>query len=188
MKQIDFEHKAITEIETDSEVKTCMEGKIGIGDKHCKLAVYSANRPPLEEYLERESLIPAAEEELAMIARETGNHWRKIINIYAKLAYMLNTQQFSTWQCYRDTFLLTRKSQQALLFNNSIVTSKTETISIICGKTHAMSLLDNKTLNWIDDNFAINPTLRVIVTPYFDYRQLSNIKLEKLVEIINSLN
>jgi len=160
---------------------------IGIGDEHCKLAIYIGNRPPLDEYLVREQLIPARGDELARIGRETGNHWRKIINIYAKLGYMLDPKNFPTWQAYRDDFLLTRESQQALLFNNAIATRAPDGIGIICGKTHAMTLVDESDLQWIDSDFAINRSLRLIVTPYFDYRQLSNVKLEKLVEIIGSL-
>ena len=160
---------------------------IGIGDLHCKLAVYIGNRPPLDEYIVREQLIPAREDELARIGHETGNHWRKIINIYAKLGYLLDPQDFPTWQVYRDDFLLTKESQQALLFNKALVVQAKGRISLICGKTHAMSLVDEGDLQWIDSDFAINRPQRLIVTPYFDYRQLSNVKLEKLVEIIGYL-
>ena len=159
---------------------------IGIGDKHCKLAVYIGNRPPLDEYLVREHLVPARDDELARVGRETGNHWRKIINIYAKLGYLLDPKSFPTWQAYRDGFLLTRESQQVLLFNNTIVTKAQDSISLICGKTHAMTLVDEDDLQWIDSDFAINRSRHLIVTPYFDYRQLSNVKLEKLVGIINT--
>ena len=159
---------------------------IGIGDKHCKLTVYIGNRPPLDEYIMRENLIPAGKGELTRIGRDTGNHWRKIINIYAKLGYMLDPKYFSTWQAYRDDFLLTEESQQALLFNSSIVTNAADGINIICGKTHAMTLVDENTLQWVDSDFAINRSQRLIVTPYFDYRQLSNVKLENLMGIIGS--
>lgn len=159
---------------------------IGIGDSRCKLAIYIGNRPPLNEYLERETLVSATEGELARIAGETGNHWRKIFNIYAKLGYMLDPQGFPTWQTYRDNFLLTGGSQQALLFNHAIVPEASGGISIICGKTHAMTLVDERSLQWIDNDFAVDLSRRLIVTPYFDYRQLSNVKLEKLVDQIIS--
>ncbi len=160
---------------------------IGIGDEHCKLAVYIGNRPPLDEYVDRERLLPAREGELARIGRETGNHWRKIINIYAKLGHLLDPQSFPTWQAYRDDFLLMKESQQALLFNKNLVAQAQGNISLICGKTHAMTLVDEGDLQWIDSDFAINRSQRLIVTPYFDYRQLSNVKLEKLVDIIGYL-
>lgn len=160
---------------------------IGIGDEHYKLAVYIGNRPPLDEYIVREQLIPAREDELARIGRETGNHWRKIINIYAKLGYLLDPKSFATWQAYREGFLLTKGSQQALLFNKAIVTNGQDCIRLICGKTHAMTLVNEADLQWIDSDFAINRSQHLVVTPYFDYRQLSNVKLEKLVEIIGFL-
>jgi hypothetical protein len=154
---------------------------IGIGDSHCKLAIYIGNRPPLKEYLERKTLVPATNGELTRIANETGNHWRKIFNIYAKLGYMLDPKSFPTWQIYRDNFLLTEGSQQALLFNNTLIPEASGGISIICGKTHAMTIVIERSLQWIDNDFAVDLSRRLIVTPYFDYRQLSNVKLEKLV-------
>ena len=159
---------------------------IGIGHRHCEVAVFIGNRPPLDEYLQRESLVPATEGELANIGRETGNHWRKVINIYAKLGFLLYSQGYSTWQDYREKFLLTEGSQQVLLFNGSIVTVPVGCVSIICGKTHAMTLLDKKELQWIDGDFAVVPSRRIVVTPYFDYRQLSNVKLDRLVRIVGS--
>ncbi|MFT7184884.1 MAG: hypothetical protein ACI84K_000250 [Pseudohongiellaceae bacterium] len=157
---------------------------IGIGNEHCTLAVYIGNRPPLDEYLKLEGLVPAVEGELARIGRETGNHWRKIINIYAKLGFALNTEAYLSWQSYRDTFLLTQASRQALLFDKNIVTAREDCINLICGKTYAMNILDKDSLVWLNQDFAINASNNIIVTPYFDYRQLSNIKLEKLVTII----
>jgi len=157
---------------------------IGIGDKYYKLAVYIGNRPPLDEYESLEGLIHAVEGELSRIGRETGNHWRKIINIYAKLGFALSPEGYSTWQTYRDGFLLTKTSRQAMLFNDRILTDDENCINIICGKTHAKKLQGDNDLCWLDEDFAIDSNNRIIVTPYFDYRQLSNIKLEKLVSII----
>ena len=157
---------------------------IGIGDKYCNLAVYIENRPPLDEYQILKGLIPAVEGELSRLGRETGNHWRKIINIYAKLGFSLNTEGYLTWQSYRDSFLLTKASRQTLLFDNHIVTEHENCTNIICGKTYAMKLLDANDLIWMDDNFALSSVQNIIVAPYFDYRQLSNVKLEKLVNII----
>ena len=178
---------------------------VGIGDPDCDFVVYIGNRPPMDEYSQRQGLIPAGKDELASIGRETGNHWRKIINIYAKLAYMLDPQGFLTWQAYREGYLLTKGSRQALLFDDSIYSGVggksggSEAIQLICGKTHAATLIANgvtgsgvdcsteSSMRWVDADFAIDPSRRLIVTPYFDYRQLSNAKLETLVSIINNL-
>ncbi|OUR94965.1 hypothetical protein A9Q81_14470 [Gammaproteobacteria bacterium 42_54_T18] len=164
---------------------------VGIGDLDCDFVVYIGNRPPLVEYIERLELIPAIKGELSSIGSETGNHWRKIINIYAKLGYMLDSKGFASWQLYRENYLLTKGSHQALLFDDCIEPAESEIVRLICGKTHAATLLvDNavdSSVRWVDADFAIDPSRRLIVTPYFDYRQLSNAKLETLVSIINSL-
>jgi len=158
---------------------------IGLGDKHCNLAVYIGNRPHLDEYKTLGSLKPAGDGELIRIGRETGNHWRKIINIYAKLGFALDPGDYMTWQSYRDSFLLSKYSRQALLFDDDIVTERENCISIICGKTHAMKILNDHDLTWLDKDFAMDAAKSIIVTPYFDYRQLSNVKLEKLVNLIH---
>ena len=168
---------------------------VGIGDPDCDFVVYIGNRPPMDEYIKRQGLTPAAKGELASIGRETGNHWRKIINIYAKLGYMLDAKDFSSWQVYRERYLLTKGSGQALLFDDYIELTKSEAVRLICGKVHAAMLLANSvvgnvaetSMQWVDADFAIDPSRRLIVTPYFDYRQLSNAKLEVLASIINNL-
>jgi len=81
------------------------------------------------------------------------------------------------------------------LFDDYIESTKSEAVGLICGKTHAAMLLANSvvgnvaetSMQWVDADFAIDPPRRLIVTPYFDYRQLSNAKLERLVSIINNL-
>jgi hypothetical protein len=60
-------------------------------------------------------------------------------------------------------------------------------IHIIMGKTYAKSFDFADKLIWLDNEFAIKPENNVIVCPYFDYRQLSNIKIIRLVEMIKSL-
>ncbi len=164
---------------------------IGIGDPGCNFVVYIGNRPPMDEYVARQELIPAVKGELSSIGRETGNHWRKIINIYAKLGYMLDPKGFTAWQEYRENHLLTKGSQQALLFDDCIERAEDKAVRLICGKAHATELLGDNVADsqvlWIDADFAIDPSRRLIVTPYFDYRQLSNAKLETLVSIISDL-
>jgi hypothetical protein len=59
------------------------------------------------------------------------------------------------------------------------------------GRTYAKSLVQSKQLTvpltWLDGEFAINKKERVIVCPYFDYRQLSNIKIVRLATLIKHL-
>lgn len=158
---------------------------IGIGSENCTIALYIGKIPPLKEYLALGRMVPAYANDLSRIGLEAGNHWRKILNIYAKLGFSLNTQGYKTWQLYRDQFLLSKNSQQALLFNTELVNSFGGYISLVCGKAYSNQLLKNQvSLTWLDDEFAVNVTNKVIVTPYFDYRQLSNIKIEQLVNLI----
>ena len=165
---------------------------IGIGDcqqaglKDLPLTVYIANRPPIDEFQKRASLEPLEKGELTNIVNETGNHWRKIFNIYAKLGYLLNEAGFDSWQAYRDGFLLQTGSSQRLLFDDTF-TNNLGSVNIICGKAHAAGLLDIQMLTRIDDDFAIDNKKRLIVCPYFDYRQLSNAKLNTLVGLIKTL-
>jgi len=60
------------------------------------------------------------------------------------------------------------------------------------GRTYAKSLVNSQLLTapltWLDDEFAINKEARVIVCPYFDYRQLSNIKIVRLAQLMKSLS
>ena len=122
------------------------------------------------------------------------------------------TQRAPTWQQYRDNYLLQNGSHTALLFNSPIVngkgcdrrsdhnqeeernvlkSAKPTCIHIICGKTYAKALLATNTLpiqlTWLDHEFAIDHYHNVIVCPYFDYRQLSNDKIERLSELISTL-
>ena len=135
--------------------------------------------------------------ELSTIGQQCGNGWRKVFNVYSKLLFALDPQLFefqqqaSTWQTYRDQHLLQRSSATALLFTPPILTTSENTIHIIMGRTYAKQLVNTNQLNvpltWLDNEFAINEQHRVIVCPYFDYRQLSNIKIARLAVLIKQL-
>ena len=159
---------------------------VGIGDINVNLAVYIGNRPLLPKYVKREVLVPALAGELVDIGEVLGNHWRKIFNIYAKLAFILNSEPCNNWQAYRDNYLLRAGSKQALLFNKALIIDQHPCVNVICGKTHARTLLelDWGALTWVDSDFGINVAKSIIVCPYFDYRQLSNIKIEVLAKLI----
>jgi hypothetical protein len=177
--------------------------EFGFGEDEYQIAVYISNRPPIYEYQQLAQLTALTTGEIAHIGQHCGNGWRKVFNVYAKLLYALDKQQFSfashapTWQQYRDDFLLQTHSKTSLLFNTPQLESikrnaADKPIHIIMGKTYAKSLLTTGALdielNWLNNEFAINHLQRVIVCPYFDYRQLSNIKIERLAELIKGLN
>lgn len=168
----------------------------GFGDATATIRVYIANRPPMAEYAYLTAVQPLHSGEIELINRACGNGWRKVFNVYAKLLFALDTSQFaftqqaSSWQQYRDRHLLQAGSQTALLFSAPQLQSASSSVHIIAGRTHAKALLDAglpAQLSWLTHEFAIDNHHRVIVCPYFDYRQLNNEKLAYLAQLIRML-
>ncbi|PCC10364.1 DUF6942 family protein [Pseudoalteromonas sp. JB197] len=178
---------------------------IGLGDEQFKVAVYVAKAPPMPYFETLNSLEPVINEQINTINQHCGNGWRKVFNVYAKVLFALPSEHYSfakqapTWQQYRDEFLLQKNSKTALLFSapNLTITSADKASSnknqlhIIAGRTHAKNLLQHGKLqtqfDWLDDEFAIDANNNIIVCPYFDYRQLSNIKIARLSELVAQL-
>lgn len=178
---------------------------IGLGDDQSSyINVYIENRPPLDEYQHLQAMTPMIDGEIAYIAQATGNHWRKIFNVFAKFIFALNEKSKiqlpqTTWQEYRDQALLQKGSSLRLLFSEPKVgelaeaadLNDTSSVHIIMGKQYATKLGfhedDNEGMVRLDKDFAIWPEKHLIVCPYFDYRQLSNIKIERLIELITPL-
>jgi len=168
---------------------------IGFGEKGCDIAVCIANRPVIDDYPQLDQLKPLAKGELQHIVANTSNHWRKVFNVFAKLLYQLADERmnpFPSWQSYRDQQLLQLGSREALLFSPPNVTSvnalpnDNQTIYIIAGKTYAAEL-KVPGLIWLDTYFAIHRVEPIIVSPYLDYRQLSNQRIEQLVQLVHQV-
>jgi len=173
----------------------------GFGDANASIRVYMAKPPPMAEYGNLALVQPLHSGEIALINQVCGNGWRKVFNVYAKLLFALDPTQFSfsqqasSWQQYRDTFLLQGASSTALLFGLPVFSvpetqTSTKTVHIIAGRTHAKALLDAglpAQLIWLNHEFAIDKHRRLLVCPYFDYRQLNNEKLVYLAQLIKTL-
>ncbi|WP_206483770.1 hypothetical protein [Thalassotalea sp. G2M2-11] len=165
---------------------------IGLGDHQATIRVHIEHRPPLELYQKLTQLQPLQQGDIANIATQTGNHWRKIFNVYAKFIYQLTQAEFDRWQDYRDQQLLQARSNTALIFTSPAegvtkLTNQHNTIDIIMGKTFASKLgLDNQ-CHWLSPEFAVNKSLGIIICPYFDYRQLSNLKITRLCQLVQTL-
>lgn len=158
----------------------------GIGDADYRLAFCVANRPALDDYPTRNTLTPMVPGELQHIVANTSNHWRKLFNVYAKFLYALGREPGwpATWQEYRDHHLLQAGSKHALLFSPPPQgAAPSGPLHIIAGKGYAESL-KVPGLHRLDPYFAIAVEQRVIVSPYLDYRQLSNERIERLVSLI----
>lgn len=166
---------------------------IGFGDHSFSVAVYIAKPPPMPEYTHMDGLYPLINEQINTINQACGNGWRKVFNVYAKVLFALPSEYYCfakkthTWQQYRDQYLLQELSQTALLFSTPKL-STGNTLHIIAGRTHAKNLLNQglleAELDWLDDEFAIDKANKLIVCPYFDYRQLSNLKIARLSQLV----
>jgi len=164
---------------------------IGLGNLNANICIFIENRPPLEQYQQLNHMLRLQHGDIEFIAKQTGNHWRKIFNVYAKLLYEYSNKGYSSWQQLRDEYLLQDNSDECLFFtqphlpcNGDLKTR--QRIHIIMGKTYATKLGLSTKCHWINKDFAINKAQRIIICPYFDYRQLSNVKISQLVDLISS--
>ncbi|MBE0361150.1 DUF6942 family protein [Pseudoalteromonas aliena] len=172
---------------------------VGLGDTQFSVAVYITKAPPMPFFETLKCLEPVQNEQIDTINQHCGNGWRKVFNVYAKVLFALPSEHYSfakqasTWQQYRDEYLLQKNSKTALLFSAPDISkaSNKNQLHIIAGRTHAKNLLQQGKLHahfdWLDDEFAIDTSNNIIVCPYFDYRQLSNIKIARLSELVAQL-
>lgn len=169
----------------------------GFGDSAALIRVYIVNRPPMGEYANLQAVQALHSGEIELINRYCGNGWRKVFNVYAKLLFALEAKQFTfsaqaaSWQQYRDQLLLQAGSGTALLFSPPELKPAAKTVHIIAGRTYAKTLLDAGLpvqFNWLNNEFAVDKFNRLLVCPYFDYRQLNNEKLTFLAQLIKALD
>lgn len=171
--------------------------EMGFGDSMAAIRVYIANRPAMAEYAYLPTVQPLQRGEIALINSACGNGWRKVFNVYAKLLHALDAKQFAfsrqaaSWQQFRDQYLLQANSDTALLFSSPEIQPAATRVHIIAGRTYAKTLLDAglaAQLTWLNNEFAIDKYNRLLVCPYFDYRQLNNEKLLFLAQLIKVLD
>jgi len=172
---------------------------VGLGTLDAKIIFYIRNCPPLARYQNLTSVKALVADEITDIARETGNHWRKIFNVYAKLLFEISPEPFTSWQNLRDSVLLQAESNHCLLFStpdlseadfsgtNLLSVKPSQKLHIILGKGYAEQLGLCNGCVWLSHDFAINIDLGIIICPYFDYRQLSNKKITQLSRLIQQL-
>lgn len=132
-----------------------------LGAARPKLALYLPHRP---NGLEQLMLAPCAE---ALVAGNS-NHWRKIVTLLAKVA----SPEQDNWRRFRDEdlFLTT-----ALCFTPGLLA--TADWHWIGGKDNLRRFADLKhEAQPLTEcpQVQIDPEMRLLLTPYPDYRQLSN--------------
>ena len=170
--------------------------EIGFGCNQYQLAFYVENAPQFSSYATPNSLIELPPGAINEISMACGNGWRKQFNVYAKFIYNLSPSVFSgktaapTWQQYRDTQLLQQGSATALLFSPPNYT-RANTLHIIAGRGYAKKLASQNllggNLTWLNDEFAYNIENKLLVSPFLDYRQLSNRKIDFLAQMCEQL-
>ncbi|MDF2177085.1 hypothetical protein P2G88_02350 [Aliiglaciecola sp. CAU 1673] len=166
---------------------------MGLGCSNATLNVYVANPPPVWPLPNKSGLHCAQPGELESIIQQCGNGWRKLFSIYAKLVFSLAAkgvdlrQNQPNWQDYKTKLLLQPGSATALYFDANKLQSGQ--IKIIAGRQHARVLDKALSLNlrWLDHEFALCEQKAIVVCPFFDYRQLTNEKIERLSTLIISL-
>lgn len=169
-----------------------------VGDKNALFRVYMGNHPNYCWNHTENAIKPLNSYEILQIGKACGNGWRKIFNVYAKLIYALDsncigcTEHYTSWQEYRDKALLQENSDTLLCFSNHSLEDDIKAnvravgaIKLVMGRTYAKSL-HLPTLHWFNSEFAIDPENKIIICPYFDYRQLSNQKIIYLVDTIKT--
>ncbi|MBC3764274.1 DUF6942 family protein [Neptunicella marina] len=168
------------------------ENKIyrGLGDSDFNIGVFIQNEPDSAEFSSLTSIQALQSGDITRISSAFGNGWRKVFNVYAKLLFALDSQLFpyqslaSSWQQYRDQYLLQQGSKTALIFG-SPHQIQTNAINIITGRHFGAKSESEFEFVWVDHHFALCPPHRVIICPYFDYRQLTNARIEQLSVYIN---
>lgn len=160
--------------------------RAGVGDPSARFRVYIGNRPDFAGLATLSNIRPLQNGEIEQISRACGNGWRKVFNVYAKLIYALpgvpNRTQ-PNWQSFRDNCLLQTGCGLSLLFSPPEF-GLANTFHLVMGKHYGLSLGLPEELEWLDSEFAIVRKHNLVLCPYFDYRQLSNAKIIRLVELI----
>jgi len=168
----------------------------GFGAGQGLIAIYVENPPSMSEYRNIQSVQELSAGEIDVINQACGNGWRKVFNVYAKILAEWqhpdhHFTNFKRWQDYRDKVLLQGHSQEALLFSPPNLSEKNYKFHVIAGRTYAKKLLRDhiftNSLLWLDEEFAIDKVSNLVICPYLDYRQLSNIKITRLIGLLAEL-
>ncbi|WP_396588910.1 DUF6942 family protein [Bermanella sp. R86510] len=169
--------------------------QVGLGDlvlrfedaQPIEVTVYTANRPPVAPFDIADGVIPLEPADVAYIAQMTGNHWRKVFNVYAKLIHY-TFPFYDAWQTYRDYCLLQIRSGTRLLYSAPKLNQLEAGIHLVMGKQFAeqcgLGFDDISTYQQLSPRLFKHKELPLWVTPYFDYRQLNNEQIEILGQSI----
>ncbi len=180
----------------DAVASSIDETSAGFGVSNAQFQVFLTAPPPMDPFTELATMYPLQAGDIAHIGRECGNGWRKIFNVYAKLLFALPAGCFNfsaraqSWQQFRDTLLLQANSNTALVFSAPRLHQSPTTIQLIAGRTLAKTYQSRGLalqLHWLTPEFAVDLQHKVLVTPFFDYRQLNNEKIAITAQLLKLL-
>lgn len=135
-----------------------------LGAAHPRMVLYLPHRP---NNLTTLAKTPSAQ----TLISANSNHWRKIVTLLAKVASPVAEE----WRNFRDETLFT---EVALCFTPQLI--NTTTWHWIGGKDNLQRFEDLSRLGQPlagEPDILIAPDKRLLLTPYPDYRQLSNAKV-----------
>lgn len=182
--------------ETSGEKTLVDEPVVGFGVSDAQFQVLLSAPPPMAAFAHLTTLIPLQTGDIAHIGKECGNGWRKIFNVYAKLLFALPpgcfnfSTQAHSWQQFRDEILLQGMANTALLFSPPRLCQSPTAIQLIAGRTLAKSYQKQGLalqLHRLTPEFAVDLQHKVLVTPFFDYRQLNNEKIAITAKLVKLL-
>lgn len=172
--------------------------RYALGDANARINVYIEKAPPFEEVMgfapTSDMTYPLHTGDIQKFGAIGGNGWRKVFNVYAKWLFSLNAHMRcienpeTSWQSFRDNSLLRENSSTRLLFGQwAFPPNEPDTgIHVIAGRIHATKMGIAAQCIWIDHEFARHPTRPIVICPFFDYRQLSNAKIEVLSRMVSA--
>lgn len=114
----------------------------------------------------------------ASLCELNGNHWRKILIIFAKLQCPNDD-----WRSYRNQKLL--QQHEAIIFEDQLLPGNQ--LHIIAGKASWERLrLDTEQFLPLEESNRLLQQGNIILTPYPDYRQFPNQLIEQLRSVIHA--
>jgi len=148
-----------------------------IGAKLASTVLYINNQPQNQRQNKNEPF------DVTSCIAENGNHWRKIMTIYAKLC----ADDPEKWREYRDQKLL--QINEKISFSDNINTQAT--VHIFAGRQCWQRFIADEQLHSLVSLecqrvfYRKDPVLGMMLyTPYFDYRQFPNQLIEQVRELL----
>lgn len=154
---------------------------VGLGGPDPRLCLYTPQCPPLPEYQHLSGYRAAAAGEIPALIAASGNHWRKIFSIFAKLYGALYLPD-KRWQEVRDRHLFSAQSRSAWLPHSQLLPGP-QRLHIIGGKDFGSAFGPaHSSRTKLDPEGRLEVSGNCIFTPYLDYRQFPNALIDTLVE------